>query len=54
VSSAGRSLGIGPVAMLDMSRFVKGFSLWPTAVFDYHNRNSSQNRLYYLKIQLNY
>lgn len=48
------SMGVGPVAMINLSRFVKGFTLWPTAIYDVYNRNTSRNHLYYLKIQFNY
>lgn len=54
VGAARRSLAVGPVAMLNLGRFLKGFSLWPTMIFDVYNQNSSRNQLYYLKIQLNY
>lgn len=54
VGGARRSLAVGPVAMLNMGRFVKGFTLWPTMIFDVHNRNTNRTQLYYLKIQFNY
>ncbi|MDD5302403.1 MAG: transporter [Elusimicrobia bacterium] len=54
VGAARRSLAVGPVAMFNLGRFLKGFSLWPTMIFDVYNRNCSRNQLYYLKIQLNY
>lgn len=50
VGAARRSLGVGPVAMVNMSRYLKGFSLWPTLIFDVYNRNSSRSQLYYLKV----
>lgn len=54
LAGARQSLSIGPVAQLDMSRFVKGFSLWPTMIVDVYNRNTARTNLYYLRINYNY
>ena len=39
--------------MIDMGRWVKGFSIWPTMLFDFYDRNMPRTRLFYLKLQLN-
>lgn len=52
VGGARRSLGVGPVARIDLDRFAKGLAVWPTAVFDVYDRNASRNRLYYLRTTL--
>jgi hypothetical protein len=54
IAPARRSLGAGPVAMIDMGRWLKGFTIWPTMIFDFYDRNLSRTQLYYLKLQLNY
>jgi hypothetical protein len=53
IGPARRSLGIGPVGMIDMGRFVKGFTIWPTMIFDFYDRNFARTQLYYLKLQIN-
>lgn len=44
-------LSLGPVAFVNLNKYIKGFQLWPTAQFDFYNRNSQKTNLYYLKVQ---
>lgn len=54
VSQAKQALNIGPVMQINLSRFVSGFSIWPTMLFDFYNRNCARTQLYYLRINYNY
>lgn len=50
VSAARRSLSVGPVFLVKLDRFVHGFSLWPTAMFDVYDRNMPRTRQYYARV----
>lgn len=54
-SSAGQwgktQMSLGPVLLVNMGKYIPGFSLWPTAQFDFYNRNTQKTALYYLKVQ---
>jgi hypothetical protein len=54
-SSAGQwgktQMSLGPVFLANLGKYVPGFSLWPTAQFDFYNRNTQKTALYYLKVQ---
>jgi hypothetical protein len=51
VSRSKRQLSAGPVMMINLNRVLPGFSLWPTAQYDFYNRNTSRMNLHYLKLQ---
>lgn len=47
-------LSVGPSFMVNMQKYLRGLTLWPTAQFDFYNRNTQRTALYYLKVQYNY
>lgn len=46
-----RELSVGPVLMINLKKLLPGFTLWPTAQYDFYNRNTARLNLYYLKLQ---
>lgn len=57
-SSAGKygreQISIGPSLMVNLQKYLPGFTLWPTAQYDIYNRNTVRQALYYLKLQYNW
>lgn len=47
-------LSAGPSFMVNMQKYLPGFTLWPTAQLDFYNRNTQRTALYYLKVQYNW
>ncbi|OGR41427.1 MAG: hypothetical protein A2X35_10490 [Elusimicrobia bacterium GWA2_61_42] len=50
-NKAKQQFSAGPVMMINLGKFMPGFTLWPTAQYDFYNRNTSRLSLYYLKLQ---